>query len=180
MSAETVIHIPVKLDKDTFRRFATFDTFRRQHRWRLPVWFFIIMASFSVYLFLQTDKPQSGLIGGVMLAVGLSLPVIYFTTFYHQLRENTIKHCLPRQVYTLTLSDQELHIRSAINDGEDLTLPWDKLHMAYRVKGAVYLYVMPTRAFLLPDGQADVSDDALWAFLEQKMPDGKCRTLRKS
>ena len=64
MSEETTIRIPVKLDKTTFRRFATFDTIRRQHRWRLPIGFFLIMTGFSVYLFFQTDKVQSSLLGG--------------------------------------------------------------------------------------------------------------------
>ena len=178
MSEDKFITVPVKLDKVTFRRFATFDTFRRQQRWRMPVWFMLILLGFSIYLFLQTDKPQSGLLGGVLLAIGLGLPVIYFTTFYFTLRENTIKHCLPRLVYTLKLSDTDVYIHSAMNKEEELTLPWDKLHMAYRVKGAVYLYVLPSRAFLLPNGQADVPDDELWAFIESKLPKEKARTLR--
>jgi hypothetical protein len=179
MSTDTVIQIPVELDKVTFRRFATFDTIRRQHRWRLPVWFFLIMTAISVYLFLQTDKAQSGLLGGVMLAVGLSLPVIYFTSFYNTLRENTIKYCLPRQVYTLRLSDSDVHIQSDVNKAEEQTVPWDMMYAAYRARDAVYLYALPTKAFLLPSGQADVPDDELWAFIEEKMPKGKCRSLRR-
>jgi hypothetical protein len=179
MSADTVIRIPVELDRVTFRRFATFDAIRRQHRWRLPVGFFVIMASISVYLFFQTDRAQSALLGGVMLAIGLSLPVIYFTSFYITLRENTIKYCLPRQVYTLRLSDADVHIQSDVNTAEEQTVPWDKLYAAYRAKDAVYLYALPAKAFLLPNGQADVPDDELWAFIEEKMPKGKCRSLRR-
>jgi hypothetical protein len=178
MSAETVINIPVKLDKVTFRRFAVFDTFRRQRRWRAPVLFLVILTGFSIFLFFQADKPQSGLIGGVLLAVGLGLPLVYFSSFFISLRENVIKHCMPRQVYTLTLTDKGVHILSNINNGEELTLDWNQLFAAYRVKGAVYLYVLPTRAFLLPDGQADAPDDELWAFLKQKLRD-KCRSFRR-
>lgn len=178
MSAETAIHIPVKLDKVTFRRFAAFDTFRRQRRWRSPAAFLTIMTAFSVFLFFQTDKPQSALIGGVLLAVGLGLPLVYFVSFLISLRENVIKHCLPKLVYTLTLTDGDVHILSNINNGEELTLHWNQLFAAYRVKGAVYLYVLPTRAFLLPDGQADTPDDELWAFLKQKLRD-KCRSFRR-
>ena len=178
MSAETSITIPVTLNKTTFRRFATFDTFRRQQRWRTPIWFMIILVSFSVYLFLQTDKPQSGLIGTVLLVIGLGLPVIYFSSFYLTLHENVKNHKLPRRVYTLTLSDGEVNIHSEVNNDETLTLHWNQLFAAYRVKGAVYLYVLPTRAFLLPDGQADTGDDALWAFIEKKLS-AKSRNLRK-
>ncbi len=179
MSEEKTVTISVKLDKVTFRRFATFDTFHRQHRWRLPVWFAVILLGFAVYLFFQTDKPQSGLLGGVLLAIGLGLPAIYFTSYYFSLRENIIKYCLPRLVYTLKLTDRDVTVHSAVNKEEELILPWEKLHMAYRAKGAVYLYVLPTRAFLLPDGQADVPDDELWAFIECKLPKDKRRSLRK-
>lgn len=174
MSADTVIHISVELDKKTFRRFATFDAFHRQKRWRMPAVFAAIMLAFAVYLFLQTDKPQSGLMGGVLAAIGLSLPVIYFVSYYISLRENVIKHCLPRVVYTLALTDSGAAVSSGGAKEEHVDLPWDTLHAAYRVKGAVYLYALPTRAFILPDGQADVSADALWAFLQEKLP-GKCR-----
>jgi hypothetical protein len=179
MNTDKVVSIPVKLDKVTFRHFAVFDTFRRQKRWQLPIWFAVILAGISVILFFQTDRPQSGLLGGVFLAVGLGFPAVYFISFFSTLRENIIKYCLPRQVYTVQLRDKDVHIASMINQNEELTLPWDTLHMAYRVKSAVYLYVLRGRAFLLPDGQADVPDDELWAFLQEKMPKGRCRNLRK-
>ena len=82
MSTDTAIQIQVKLDKGTFRRFAAFDTFRRQRRLRMPLWFMIILASFSAYLYLQTDKPQSALIATVLLCIGVGLPVVYVTYFF--------------------------------------------------------------------------------------------------
>ena len=179
MNETRTITIPVTLDKVTFRRFATFDTFRRQQRWRLPVWFMLIMLAFATYLFFQTDKAQSGLIGGVLAAIGVGLPIAYISSFYITLRENVKKHRLPCKVYTLRLTETDVTIQSHINKDESLTLPWDKLHMAYRVNGAVYLYVLPGRAFLLPDGQADVPDSALWAFITGKLPAEKCRDLRR-
>ncbi|MBN1777246.1 MAG: hypothetical protein JW811_03910 [Clostridiales bacterium] len=178
MSTGQTITIPVKLDKATFRRFASFDTFRRQQRWRMPVWFLLIMLGFSMFLYFQTDKPQAALIATVLLLIGLGLPVIYFTSFYLTLRQNVKKHKLPRRAYTLRLTGSEVYIRSEINSGEELTLNWNQLFAAYRVKGAVYLYVLPTRAFLLPDGQADIPDDELWAFISKRLRD-KSRSLRK-
>ncbi len=179
MSEEKTITIPVTLDKSTFRRFAAFDTFRRQRRWRLPTGFMLIMLAFATFLFFQTDKAQSGLLGGVMAGIGAGLPLIYIVSFFLTLRDNEKKHRLPRRVYTLTLTDKEVTIRSDVNQGETLTLPWDKLYMAYQAKGAVYLYVLPGRAFLLPNGQADVPDGELWDFLCDKLPPDKCRRLQK-
>ena len=140
MSTEETITIPVKLDKATFRRFASFDTFRRQQRWRTPVWFMVILLSFSVYLYFQTDKPQSALIATVLLVIGLGLPAVYFSSFYITLKENIKKYRLPRHAYTLKLTDKEVYIHSEINKEEELTLNWNQLFAAYRVKGAVYLY----------------------------------------
>ena len=48
-------------------------------------------------------------------------------------------------------------------------LPWEKLYAAYRVRGSVYLYATPARAFLLPDGQADASPEELWQLLTRHM-----------
>lgn len=173
------ITIPVKLDQKTFRRFGIFDTFRRQKRWRLPFWFMVIMLGFAAYAFFQTDKAQSVLIGCVLSGIGISLPVVYFVSFYLNLRENIKKYGLPRRVYTLKLTDTDVYIHSEMNKDEELTLPWDKLHGVWRAQDAVYLYVLPNRAFLLPNGQADVPDDALWAFLRSHLPQDKCRNLRK-
>jgi hypothetical protein len=178
MDAGETITIPVKLDKAIFRRFATFDTFRRQQRWRTPVWFAVILLGFSVYLFFRTDKPQSALIATVLLCIGLGLPAVYLSSFFITLHESVKKHKLPRLTYTLKLADKDVYIRSAGGKEEELTLHWNQLFAAYRVKGAVYLYVLPTRAFLLPDGQADAPDDELWAFIQNKLKD-KCRSLRK-
>ncbi len=176
MSTDQAITIPVTLDKRTFRRFATFDTFRRQRRWRLPFAFFVILAAFSVFLYLQTDKPQAALIATVLLSVGVLLPLVYVLTFYMNLRTSTESHRLPRLVYTLTLSGEDVSILSHTQSGQTLTLHWNQLFAAYRVRGAIYLYVLPTRAFLLPDGQADVSADALWDYIQTRLQD-KCRSF---
>lgn len=178
MNADKVITIPVTLSRAAFRRFAIFDTFRRQRRWRLPIGFMLILLTFSVYLYLQTDKPQSALIATVLLLIGIGLPAVYFASFYVNLQKSVKQNRLPRLVYTLSLRDGDLTIRSETRKDETLTLQWTQLFAAYRARGAVYLYVLPTRAFLLPDGQADVPDDALWAFIQKRLKD-KCRSLRK-
>jgi len=179
MDAQAAITVPVTLDKKTFQHFGRFDTFRRQKRWRLPIWFMAIMLGFATYIFFQTDKAQSGLIGGVLTGIGLSLPIVYFSSFFLTLRENVKKYGLPRRVYTLKLTDQDVYIHSEINKDEQMTLPWDKLFAAWRAPDAVYLYVLPSRAFILPAGQADAPDDALWALITARLPADRCRDLRR-
>ena len=36
---------------------------------------------------------------------------------------------------------------------------------AYRRRGCIYVYAPKNKAFLLPDGQADVQDIELWEFI---------------
>ena len=54
-----------------------------------------------------------------------------------------------------------------------MDLEWYKLWAAFRRRDCFYLYVSPVRAYLLPSGQADAPDDAVWACLQAHMGD-KC------
>ena len=61
-----------RITPETFRAFALFDAFQRQKRWRGPALFALIFSAFAAVCFtLGRDLPQSGLLGGVLLAVGL-------------------------------------------------------------------------------------------------------------
>ena len=51
---------------------------------------------------------------------------------------------------------------------------WPDVQAAFRKKGCVYLYVSPAKALLLPDGQADAPDAAVWAYLKEHMAE-KCK-----
>ena len=160
------ITVVSRIGAKAFRRFAYFDTFRLKKRYRAPAGFMAIMLAFAVICFVAAanGKPQATMIGCVLLVMGLLLPLAYFLMFELSVRAQTRDMKQPRKAYTLTLSE-ELSIASA--DGkEHVNLPWKKVYGAYRDHGCVYLYAHPTKAFLLPDGQASVSPDELFAFLE--------------
>ena len=118
------------------------------------------------------------MIAAVLLVVGLGLPLVYFGTFFSQVNMQAENQGLdqPRRVYTVRLSWEGVDVTNDRKQGEHVALKWSQLPAAYRVKGCVYLYASPARAYLLPDGQANVDDDALWAYLEKHMP-GKTRRL---
>ena len=59
--------------------------------------------------------------------------------------------------------------------GEIVTVPWKDADSAYRRKGCIYLYAGPQRAFLLPDGQADAPDEAVWQAVARGLGEEKCR-----
>ena len=166
------ITIPVRLSAGEFRRFAYFNTFQRQKKWQRPVVFMVIFVVFSLIAFFS-GRPQSPLLGGVLLVVGLGLPLSYFGTFFvqvsRQIRSNQLKK--PRLVYTLRIRRLGVHIQ---REQEDVELAWEKIYAACRVGKSIYLYATPERAFLIPGGQGTASPEKIWAQIVQFMPKGRC------
>lgn len=171
--SEREIVIPVKLDAKTFRRFSRFDTFRLRKRWVRPLVFALILIAFAVVA-LVSRRPESGLIAAVLLVVGLGLPLVYIGTFLSQVNLQAERLNPPKRVYTLRLGFDGLRAANDQRQEDAQFVKWQDVPAAFRVKGCVYLYVSAARAYLLPDGQASVPDDAVWDYLKEKLGD-KCR-----
>lgn len=172
--AVKTIHITVHLDAKALRRFTVFNTFRRQRKWHLPLLFTLILTGFSICLFAAGKGDRGSFLGSLLMLIGLGLPIVYIGTFLSQVKAAVKKYRLPRDVYELDLSPEAVTIRSCINVQEEQQLEWKSLYAVCRVKGAVYMYATAAKAFLLPYGQADTGDDALWAYLKWKLPGEKC------
>ena len=157
------ITVSVRLDAKTFRRFSRFDTLVLRRRWLRPTLFALILVGFALVALLS-GRPQSGLIGSVLAVVGLGLPLVYFGTFFSQVNLQVVQQRLeqPRHVYDVKLDFDGVHVQNAQKREDAVHLRWKDAQAAFRVKGCVYLYANAARAFLLPDGQASVDDDALW------------------
>ena len=166
---ETAIQVPVRLDANTFRRFAWFDTFIRKKGWRAPTLFMGIFLTFAGIAF-ASGKPQSGLIGGVLLTVALGLPAVYLASFLGQVKEQITRNHLntSRKVYTVTLEESGITVVNHQLREEPLHMEWGQICGACRRRGCVYLYVTESRAFLLPDGQASADSETLWRMIQQK------------
>ena len=166
------ITVPVRMSARDFRRFAVFNTLRRRRAWLRPLVFALIFSALAAVCFVS-GRPQSGLLGAVLLVCGLGLPLVWLGTFFAQLASQAGKNDLkqPRLVYTVKLRRLGVHVSK---EGSDLEVPWDRMYAACRVRGAVYLYVAPERAFLLPDGQGDASAQEIWAAVVRHMPEGRC------
>ena len=171
----TEYRIPVKLDAKTFRRFSRFDTLKLRKRWVRPMVFALILIGFAVVALLS-GKEQAGLIAAVLMAVGLGLPLVWFGSFLSQvnLQAEKLRLSTPRLVYTLTLDYDGVRVVSNMRKEDAQVVKWADVQAAFRRKDCVYLYVSPVRAYLLPNGQADVSDDALWAYLKERLGN-KCK-----
>ncbi len=169
----------VRLDEKTFKRFSRFDMFRLRKRWRRPVLFALILVAFAAVALL-TGKAQAGMIAAVLLVIGLGLPLVYFGTFFSQVNMQAEQRKLGngRAVYTVKLDFDGVTVTNDQKAEPPVTFKWSEAQAAFRVKGCVYLYVNAVRAFLLPDGQADVPDDEVWAYIAGHMGD-KAKSMLK-
>lgn len=173
------ITVNVRLDEKTFKRFSRFDMFRLRKRWVRPVVFALILLAFAVAALL-TGKAQAGMIAAVLLAVGLGLPLVYFGTFLSQVNLQAAQRGLGRgrAVYAVQLDFDGITVANLQKEEPPVSVKWKDVQAAFRVKGCAYLYVNAARAFLLPDGQADVPDDAVWACIGEHMGD-RAKDLRR-
>lgn len=175
MKDETTITIPVLLDEKTFKRFARFDMFVVRKHWIRPAVFSLILIVFA-FVALISKRPQSGLIAAVLLAVGLGLPIVYYGSFASQVNIQAAQQKLKpaKSVYTVMLRDSGIRVENNQMQEEPLKLEWAAIPKAYRRKGCIYLYVATARAFLLPEGQANVPDEEVWKCLVTNLGPEKC------
>lgn len=165
------ITVPVKLTAKSFRDFALYDTLVRQRKWVPPVVFCLILSvSAAICYALRDRSPNAGLLVGVLLAVGVGLPVVYFISFFNSIRQQNRRMGLtqPKEVYTVTLDPDGVHVDAG---DQHMDHPWASLYRAYRRPEAVYLYASPRQAYLLP--YADADPQALWSLLSSRLPADK-------
>ena len=166
--------VPSRVDTDTFLQFGVFDTFRLQKRWRRPALFAAILCGCGAAC-LASGREGGTLLGGVLLAVGLGLPLIYVANFLFSLRRQAGRLQLDgkRIVYTLHLQPEGVSVSTG---KENTAFPWAQIHRAYRVPGCIYLYAAPRRAFLLPEnGQ----EESVWQALTEHLPPEKLEDRRR-
>ena len=166
------LSIPCNIDKRTFSRFAVYDSLVRKKGWRSPALFALIMSAFAAICFAgRATHAQAMLLGGVLLGVGLLLPLCWFGMFFASVNRQAKRSGLSpdRTQYVVTLSPDKIHVTKG---KEAADFAWDAVHLVYRDKGCVYLYVSPTRAFLLPDGE---KTEKAWEILTERVAPEKVK-----
>lgn len=163
------------IDQNDFLRFALFDTFHVKKRWKTPVLFVCLMTAFAAACFaLRQSREQALLLGGVLLGIGLILPLVWYLWFLSSVKKEAGKLGLSKRhiAYSLLLRNDGVTVR---REKEKAEYAWKSTFMARRVKGCIYLYVLPTRAFLMPKCE---ESDAAWDFICHHLPEAKCKDLR--
>lgn len=178
-----LLSVPVRMDGEIFRDFALFDVLQRQKRWVRPLVFAVILLTFAAVCFTQVGVRQgAALLGGVLTAVALGLPLVYFGMFFRSVRQQAAKMGLssPKNVYRIELGEQGVRMWPAGRQDKEepaAAHSWDSLYGAWRTPQAVYLYIDAAHAYLLPAGQIPGGTDAAWGLLSRFMPAEKLHVI---
>ena len=171
------IDIHVKLDPRTFRGYCAFDTFRRQRRWYPPIMAGMVLVTLSAALLLMGKGTRAA---GVLMGLGIAVPMVVFGLYFIQIEAQVASQGLKSApaVYSLALGTEGVKVTNDQKKEPAVELDWTQLWGAFRRPDAIYLYVNPQRAFILPDGQASASPDELWRFLQKHLGPEKCVARR--
>ena len=180
IAVNNTVTVHVRINARIFRRFALFDTFRLHRRWKAPALFALILLAFALIAFIAGSGEQASMIGNLLLVIGLGLPLAHVLHFLMQVRDQCKRLGLKqlRPAYTLNMSEKNLRIINDMNPEPEVSLPWESLHGVWRGEFAFYIYVHPSRAFIVPDGQYDLTPSTLYDFFKDRLPQGSLHGRR--
>lgn len=158
--------LKVIMDSKTFREFTIFDVLKRRKAWKSPVIFASILSLSALICFILNNVDGAVLLGSVLLVVGLGMPLVYFVSFFLNIKEEEKKQKLKdgRYVYSLKLSGDDIFVK---NETQEAHYYLTKAYHAYRNDDAIYLYITENKAFILPSNKK--SQDELWEHIEKYM-----------
>ena len=165
--------IPVRITPTVFREFAFYDAMCRQKRWRGPLAFALAFGGFSALCYTQAHKIQGAwLLGTVLLAIGLGLPMAYFTNFFLSVkaRGKGLGDANAPIAYTVRLREEGV---MAEQGKERVTLSWQQMYAAVRLSHSLCLYVSPRQAYLLPGEAGEKEGEEVWDWIRDHMPKEK-------
>lgn len=174
------LDLDVRMDRKTYRAFMVFDSLIRTGAWRRPALFMAIFVLLALLGFLASLLGRQGApLGLALLFVGL-LPAAYlFWRVHSQISRRMdrlgLKKGASRLAYSLAFAENPgaLTVRAPGKDA--LSFPWALMPGAWRRKEAIYLYVQPGKAYVVPANQAAAGLEAYWAFLQTVLPGEKLR-----
>lgn len=169
--------LEIYLDENNFRRFAFFDRYVRTGALKRPLIFLAVFAVLALIAFIAAMNGVRGawLLGGVLLGIGLLLPVNHFIRFFSNLNKRVKQLGLDknkkRLAYTLFLKQDPKHLVTQNAKQEQSSHSWKKMLGAWEHKGDVYVYVEEGKVYLIPGAVQDAQETM--AFLQSVMPKEK-------
>lgn len=165
------------IDGKTFSEYALFDVMQRQKRWLRPLLFAVFFSCLSLLAFSRSGKAEQAiLLGGILLAVGLILPLVYLLSFFLSVQRKSRTMDENKPAYSLELDENGLTVRK---EEQALYIAWKDLYTAYRLKNSICLYADAQHVFLLPHSCGEERFEAAWCLIEKNLDPEKCRDHTK-
>lgn len=148
--------LEIHLDEKTFREFAFFDRYLRTGALKRPLIFLIVFVILATIAMIAAINGVRGawLLGGVLLTIGLLLPLNHFIRFFLSLNKRVkqlgLQKSKTRLAYTLYLQQDPKHLVVLTPKKEQHSYNWKKMLGAWRHKNNVYLYIEPGKVYLVP------------------------------
>lgn len=159
------------IDARVFSEFAWFDLLRVQKRWRRPSLFAAFFVAIAALAFSRAGSvDHAALLGGVLLAVGVGLPTVYFFAFRQSVRKQSAKLTGKEAAYTVTLDDQGVCV---VKGKQNANYSWSDVHAVHRLKRCICIYVEAHRAFLLPSADNSEAIRAAWELMTAHLTPGQ-------
>ena len=181
---QTSNYLSIYMSKTTFKDFAVFDTMQRHKRWRYPFGAAGIFLVCAIILFsLQEQLPNAFLVGSIFCIVAVGLSAGYMRNFYRSIPKEAEKMKLdpPRQVYSISLTKDNNQILYYLPGDKNPTerFSWNSIDSVWLTTKAIYIYVTPERALLIPSFTKNANLEDLWKFIATKVDAEKMHDARK-
>lgn len=151
------------IDARVFSEFAWFDLLRVRKRWRRPALFAAFFVAIAAIAFSRSGSvDHAALLGGVLLAVGVGLPAVYFFAFHQSVRKQSAKLTGREAAYTVTLDEQGV---SVVKGKQNANYSWNDVHAVHRLNRCICIYVEARHAFLLPSTDNGEAVRAAWELM---------------
>lgn len=168
------ISVPVTLTEKQFKDFIIFDSMKKQRRWKTTVSITVILFTLATLCYASLESfPSLEMVGNILVMFSVLIPTNYFRSFYSSLKKETEKMNLnpPRHVYTINLSTSANGIhcfypRESTAAGQ---FSWKNTEGAWRTKTAIYLYVTPQQALLIPNTTQSPDYETIWQFIKNNL-----------
>lgn len=165
------------IDARTFSAFAWFDLLSVQKRWRRPALFAAFFTALAAVAFSRAAQVEhAALLGGVLLAVGLGLPLVYFGGFFLSVRRQGARYTGKDAAYAVTLDADGV---SVAKGKQSVSYPWERLVSVHRLSRCVCIYAEARRAFLLPSADNSRAVQAAWELIRAKLDPARVFDHRK-
>lgn len=177
-------NIDIILSKTGFRNFAIFDMAYKHKRWKMPVTAAVLFFAAASFMFAIQDKIENAfLVGTIFVIAAVGLGAGYFRNFFRSIPKEAEKMKIdpPRHVYSVNLTKDNSNILFYLPKSKEPSerFSWKSIDGVYRTTKAIYIYVTPERALLIPGTTPNLSLDETWVFLQKKLPDERVHLANK-